>query len=81
MGAVCINQLLGRKVIMVEKNRVVPVLLEHGVRYFVEDRLETCYLLDEGSVAPIVFEQPWNQKPHPFKTVRNWHEISDMIAW
>lgn len=59
----------------------LPILLNHGVRYFVEDRLETCYLLDEASVAPIVFEQPWNQKPHPFQTVKNWNEISDMIEW
>ncbi len=59
----------------------LPVLLEHGVKYFVEDRLETCYLIDGASVTPIVFEQPWNRKPHPFQTVKNWDEISAMIEW
>jgi hypothetical protein len=59
----------------------LPVLLEHGVKYFVEDRLETCYLICEASVTPIVFEQPWNQKPHPFQTVKSWDEISAMIEW
>ncbi len=59
----------------------LPVLLEHGVKYFVEDRLETCYLIDEASVTPIVFEQPWNRKPHPFQTVKSWDEISAMIEW
>jgi uncharacterized HAD superfamily protein len=59
----------------------LPILLNHGIKYFVEDRLETCYLLDEASVTPIVFEQPWNQKNHPFQTVKSWDEISAMIHW
>ncbi len=59
----------------------IPVLLENGIRYFVEDRLETCYLLASTSVTPIVFEQPWNRKPHPFQSVRTWKELSEMIEW
>jgi uncharacterized protein len=59
----------------------IPVLLENGIRYFVEDRLDTCYLLASASVTPIVFEQPWNRKPHPFQAVRTWEELSDMIEW
>lgn len=59
----------------------LPVLLQHGIKFFVDDRLETCFLLDEASVTPIVFDQPWNRKPHPFKTVKNWDEISAMIEW
>ena len=39
-----------------------PILRRYGVNYFVEDRLETCYLLKAASVVPIVFEQPWNKK-------------------
>jgi len=59
----------------------IPVLLENGIRYFVEDRLDTCYLLASASVTPIVFEQPWNRKPHPFQSVGTWKELSDMIEW
>lgn len=59
----------------------LPVLQRNGVRYFVEDRLETCYLLEKVSIVPIVFEQPWNRKPHPFPVVKSWDEISAMIAW
>ena len=59
----------------------VPVLLKHGVKYFVEDYLETCDLLQKASVKPIVFEQPWNRKPHPYHRVRDWHEISELIDW
>jgi uncharacterized HAD superfamily protein len=57
------------------------VLTERGIRYFVDDRLETCYLLDRYAVTPIVFDQPWNRRPHPFTVVRNWDEISAMIRW
>lgn len=59
----------------------LPVLLKHGIRYFVEDRLETCYFLEKTPITPIVFEQPWNRKPHPFQTVKNWREIEDLIQW
>ena len=59
----------------------LPILLKHGIRYFVEDRLETCYLIQGSPVTPIVFEQPWNQKEHPFLTVGDWDEIHDMIEW
>lgn len=59
----------------------LPVLLEYGISYFVEDRLDTCYLLEKTSITPIVFEQPWNRKPHPFQTVRNWCEIEALIRW
>ncbi len=59
----------------------LPVLKKYGIKYFVEDRLETCYLVHEAELTPIVFEQPWNQRPHPFHTVRTWDEIAAMIEW
>ena len=59
----------------------LPILLKHGIRYFVEDRLETCYLIQGSPVTPIVFEQPWNRKEHPFLSVGDWGEIHDMIEW
>lgn len=59
----------------------LPVLLKHGIRYFVEDRLETCYLIQGSPVTPIVFEQPWNRRDHPFLSVGNWKDIHDMVAW
>jgi uncharacterized HAD superfamily protein len=57
------------------------VLKERGVRYFVEDRLDTCHLLAEAGIIPIVYEQPWNREPHPFAVVRDWDDIAEMIAW
>jgi len=63
------------------RSEKIPTLLKRGVRYFVEDCLETCYLLNEAAVTPIIFDQPWNRKPHPFQTVKTWDEISVMIDW
>lgn len=59
----------------------LPILQEYGIRYFVEDRLETCYLLEKEAIMPIVFEQPWNRKPHPFSIVKNWGELSALVKW
>jgi 5'(3')-deoxyribonucleotidase len=59
----------------------LPVLLNHGIRYFVEDRLDTCYLIEEASLVPIVFEQPWNRKVHPFCCVKDWWELASLIDW
>ncbi|MFO7598802.1 MAG: haloacid dehalogenase [Candidatus Desulfacyla sp.] len=59
----------------------LPVLLKHGIRYFVEDRLETCYLIQQSPVTPIVFDQPWNRQAHPFLSVGSWDEIRDMVEW
>ncbi len=59
----------------------LPRLFKHRIKYFIEDRLETCYLIRESSLTPIVFEQPWNKKPHPFRTVKDWEEIDDLIEW
>jgi hypothetical protein len=59
----------------------IPVLLGKGVKYFVEDRLDTCPLLEENGITPILFEQPWNRKPHPYLVVKDWDDISTLIDW
>jgi len=58
-----------------------PILLNNGIRYFVDDRLDTGYLLEEVSIIPIIYEQPWNRKPHKFPVVKSWVEISEIIEW
>ncbi len=56
------------------------VLKSNNIECFVEDRLETCFLLAEAGVSPIVFRQPWNRKPHPFREVGSWREIESMLS-
>jgi hypothetical protein len=55
------------------------VLLEKGIRWFVEDRLETCFMLEPAGIQPILFRQPWNREPHPFPEVGSWRELAEMI--
>jgi hypothetical protein len=54
-------------------------LLEHGIQYFVEDRLETCLQLAEHGITPILFAQPWNRRPHPFLEVQDWPELARLL--
>ena len=57
----------------------VDVLLDHNRTSFVEDRLETCYRLQDAGIAPILFKQPWNRRPHPFVEVGCWEELEGLI--
>jgi len=57
------------------------VLRQNGIKYFVEDRLETCFTLMEAGITPIVFKQPWNRKPHPFMEVGTWQELESLILF
>lgn len=55
------------------------VLLERRIAYFVEDRLETCFLLNKAGITPVVFVQPWNRQPHPFVEVESWRELARLM--
>ncbi|QTA91048.1 5' nucleotidase, NT5C type [Desulfonema magnum] len=57
------------------------VLLEKGISHFVEDKLETCFLLKEAGITPVLFKQPWNRQNHPFAEVSNWKELESLIAF
>lgn len=51
---------------------------EHGLRFFVDDRVETCHQLDREGIHPIVFAQPWNMGRHSYRIVNSWQEIRDL---
>ncbi|MDD3580193.1 MAG: hypothetical protein PHW74_04120 [Desulfobacca sp.] len=54
-------------------------LHDHGIDYFVEDRLDTCWQLSQNGVTPIVYDQPWNRRTHPFQIVYNWQDIARLL--
>lgn len=56
-------------------------LLHRGISYFVEDRLETCFLLKEVGIIPVLFKHPWNREPHPFREVGTWSELESLIKF
>jgi uncharacterized HAD superfamily protein len=57
----------------------IHYLKDHGIRYFVEDRLETCLQLADYGITPILFAQPWNRQPHPFPEVADWPALAKIL--
>ena len=57
------------------------VLNQKKMTFFVEDRLETCYMLQQAGITPILFKQPWNRKEHPFIEVGSWKELEALMAY
>jgi uncharacterized HAD superfamily protein len=57
------------------------VLLNNGIQWFVEDRLETCHLVKAAGIEPVLFKQPWNQRPHNFLQVASWAELEQRIKF
>jgi len=56
------------------------VLEELGLRYFLEDHLETCQSLWSRGIHAIVYDQPWNQGDTPFRRVKSWEELLAMVG-
>ena len=59
----------------------IDVLREHKMTHFIEDRLDTCFIIDEAGLVPILYKQPWNREQHPFVEVGSWHELDALIAY
>ena len=57
------------------------ILHQMGIRYFVEDRLETCRQLKEAGIEPLLFEQPWNRdEPAPgIIRVSDWTQLKECL--
>jgi 5'(3')-deoxyribonucleotidase len=55
------------------------VLLERKVSCFVDDRLDTCELIHDAGILPILYKQPWNRSPHPFREIDSWKELEALI--
>ncbi len=54
-------------------------LLKRNISYFVEDRLETCFLLRDAGIKPIIFKQPWNRSNRDFPEAADWRELETLI--
>jgi uncharacterized protein len=57
------------------------ILKELKVRYFVEDRFETCKLLSQSGIQPLLFDQPWNRVPEAaaFPRIEKWSQLGERI--
>jgi uncharacterized HAD superfamily protein len=57
----------------------IEYLQAHGITYFVEDRLETCFQLARYGVQPLLYDQPWNRRPHSFPVIYTWQDLAALI--
>jgi len=57
------------------------VLLERNITCFVEDRLDTCDLIHDAGILPILYKQPWNRVAHPYREVNSWKELEALISF
>lgn len=51
---------------------------KHNLTHFIDDRAETCTMLDNAGINPFVFNQPWNVNRHNLPTVNCWQEIRSL---
>ena len=59
------------------------ILRDLGVKYFVEDRVETCRLLMEKGIQPLLFDQPWNRGSEAvlFPRIDDWSQLSRKLMF
>jgi uncharacterized HAD superfamily protein len=62
-----------------DHNDKVRYIHEHGLKYFIDDRAETCIQLAREAITPFVFTQPWNRDRHSLRTVADWDEIRALV--
>lgn len=57
------------------------ILNELGIRYFVEDRIETCRQLRDAGIQPFLFNQPWNrgQAADGLIRIENWMQLKEWL--
>lgn len=57
------------------------VLKELEIRYFVDDRIETCRHLKEAGIEPLLFDQPWNRNEPAdgFIRIENWMQLREWV--
>lgn len=63
-----------------DHNDKVRHIHQHGLKYFIDDRAETCNQLTHENIMPFVFTQPWNKNRHSLQTVDSWEEIRALVS-
>jgi hypothetical protein len=47
----------------------------YDLKYFIDDRAETCRELQRTGLMGIVYQQPWNRNGHDLPMVDSWQTI------
>ncbi len=57
------------------------ILKELKVKFFVEDRWDTCLKLHSEGFGIIVYDQPWTRKGDGFPRLSHWQEMENFVVW
>lgn len=63
-----------------DHNDKIRYIHQHSLKYFIDDRAETCKQLALERITPFVFTQPWNRDRHTLQTVADWLEIRALVS-
>lgn len=63
-----------------DHNDKIRHIHQHNLKFFIDDRAETCKQLVHEKITPFVFTQPWNKNRHSLQTVANWEEIQALVS-
>jgi uncharacterized HAD superfamily protein len=58
----------------------LDILNELQIRYFVDDRVETCKHLKEAGIEPLLFDQPWNRNESANGLIRI-QNLTQLKSW
>lgn len=69
-----------RLVAMGDHDDKLRYIRHHQLKYFIDDRAETCTMLAAAQVVPFVYSHPWNRNRHNLPTVESWQDIRALLA-
>lgn len=65
---------------MQDHDQKVRFIKDHNLRFFVDDRAETCAQVAQANLHPLLYRQPWNAGWNTFTVVDSWQQIAGHIA-
>ena len=68
-----------RLVAMGDHDDKLRYVQQYGLKYFVDDRAETCAMLAAARIVPLVYSHPWNRNRHTLPSVESWRDIRALI--
>lgn len=69
-----------RLIAMGDHDDKLRYIQDHHLKYFIDDRAETCTMLAAAQITPLVYTQPWNKNRHSLPTVENWQDIQALLV-
>jgi len=55
-------------------------IIKCGLKYFIDDRHQTCQNLVQHGITPLVFSQPWNKGRHNLRSISSWLEVRELCV-